>query len=121
MDGDPSLVESLVANLVDNALRHNVHGGAVEISTTTLAGRARIAVSNTGAAISPDDVDRLLQPFQRLGAERIRLAEGHGLGLAIVGAIANAHRAALTAHPRPGGGLSIEVSFPAPARLGDAA
>jgi signal transduction histidine kinase len=111
--GDPSLVESLVANLVDNALRHNVAGGRVEISTTTEAGRATISVSNTGTMIPLDDVDRLFQPFQRLGNERIRHADGHGLGLAIVGAIASAHDATLTAGPRPDGGLDIEVSFSA--------
>jgi signal transduction histidine kinase len=110
--GDPSLVESLVANLVDNALRHNQAGGRVEVSTTTTAGRASISVSNTGALIPPDEVDRLFQPFQRLGDERIRLTDGHGLGLAIIRAIATAHGATLTARSRPEGGLDIEVSFP---------
>jgi signal transduction histidine kinase len=72
-------------------------------------------VSNTGALIPPDEVDRLFQPFQRLGKERIRLADGHGLGLAIVRAIATAHGATLTARARRQGGLDIEVSFLAPA------
>jgi signal transduction histidine kinase len=112
--GDPSLVESLVANLVDNALRHNITAGRVEISTTPSAGRANISLSNTGAVIPPDAVDRLFQPFQRLGRERIRLTEGHGLGLTIVRAIADAHGAALTGRARPDGGLEIEVSLPAP-------
>jgi signal transduction histidine kinase len=113
--GDPSLVESLVANLVDNALRHNTTGGWVEISTTTRLGWATISVSNTGGVIPPDEVDRLFQPLQRLGDERIRLTDGHGLGLAIVRAIATAHGATLTARSRPEGGLNTEVSFPAPA------
>jgi signal transduction histidine kinase len=111
--GDPSLVESLVANLVDNALRHNVAGGQVEISTTTKAGRAAVSVSNTGTMVPPEDVGRLFQPFQRLGRARIRHADGHGLGLAIVGAIASAHDATVTAAARAGGGLDIEVSFSA--------
>jgi signal transduction histidine kinase len=109
--GDPSLAESLVANLVDNALRHNVAGGHVEISTTTTAGRASISVGNTGTVIPPDEVDRLFQPFQQLGTERIRHVDGHGLGLAIVRGIASAHRATLTARARPDGGLDIDVSF----------
>ncbi|HEY5318518.1 MAG TPA: HAMP domain-containing sensor histidine kinase, partial [Solirubrobacteraceae bacterium] len=113
--GDRSLVESLLTNLVDNALRHNRAGGRVEISTTTRAGRALVSVSNTGAVIAPDQVERLFQPFQRLGAERIRLADGHGLGLPIVRAIANAHGATLTARSRPQGGLDVELSFPASA------
>jgi signal transduction histidine kinase len=113
--GDPSLVESLLANLIDNAVRHNQAGGRVEISTTTIAGRALISVRNTGPVIAPDHVERLFQPFQRVGAERLRLADGHGVGLAIVRAIVTAHGATLTARARPEGGLEIEVSFPRPA------
>lgn len=62
--------------------------------------------------IPPGEVDRLFQPFQRLGTERIRHTGGHGLGLAIARAIAGAHGAALAANARPEGGLTIEVSFP---------
>ena len=110
--GDQSLAESLVANLVDNALRHNVAGGRAEISTTTTTGRATISVSNTGTVIPPDEVGRLFQPFQQLGTERIRHAGGHGLGLAIVHAIASAHRATVTARARADGGLDVDVIFP---------
>jgi signal transduction histidine kinase len=110
--GDASLVESLVANLVDNALRHNAAGGRIEIATTMTAGRAIISVTNTGTVIPPDEVERLFQPFQQLGSERILHADGHGLGLAIVHAIASAHGATLAAHAQPDGGLDIEVSFP---------
>jgi signal transduction histidine kinase len=110
--GDPSLVASLVVNLVDNALRHNTTGGRIDIATTTTAGRARITVRNTGPQIPPDQVDRLFQPFQQLGNQRIRHSDGLGLGLAIVRAIAEAHGASLTAQPRPEGGLDIDVTFP---------
>jgi signal transduction histidine kinase len=110
--GDPHLVESLVANLIDNALRHNTAGGRVEIATSTAAGRAIISVRNTGPVIPPDQVERLFRPFQQLGGQRIRRTGGHGLGLAIVHAIAHAHGATLTARARPDGGLDIEVSFP---------
>ena len=109
--GDLSLVESLVANLVDNALRHNVTAGRVEISTTTTAGRAAILVANTGLVIPPDEVDRLFQPFRQLGSDRVSHTGGHGLGLAIVHAIASAHGATITPRARPAGGLDIEVSF----------
>jgi len=110
--GNPSLVESLVANLVDNALRHNVPDGRVEIATEMTAGRATISVGNTGTVIPPDEIERLAQPFQKLGRERVLPAGGYGLGLAIVYAIARAHHARLAARVRPGGGLDIEVSFP---------
>lgn len=110
--GDPSLAESLVANLVDNALRHNLADGRVEVRTVVDDGRAMLSVSNTGRPVPPDQVDHLFQPFQRLGRDRTQQAGGHGLGLTIVRAIANAHGAVLTATARPEGGLDIEVSFP---------
>jgi signal transduction histidine kinase len=114
-EGDPRLAESLVANLVANALRHNVPDGWASIETSTAGGRAVLRVSNSGPVIPPAEVDRLFQPFQRLGDERVRRRDGgHGLGLAIVRAIAVAHGAELTARARPEGGLDITVRFPGP-------
>jgi signal transduction histidine kinase len=110
--GDPHLVACLVANLVDNALRYNVPDGLVRIATTVAEGRTVLSVGNTGPVIQPGDVDRLFQPFQRLGSDRIQHTGGHGLGLAIVRAIAETHGATLTATARPHGGLDIEASFP---------
>jgi signal transduction histidine kinase len=107
--GDPQLVASLVTNLVDNALQHNIAGGTVKI-TTTAAGC--MSISNTGAVIDPQEIDRLFLPFQRHGTDRTQHTGGHGLGLAIVAAIANAHRATLTVHARPQGGLDITICFP---------
>lgn len=114
VDGDPLLLESLVANLVDNAITHNVRGGNVEVSTGTKDGRAVVAVSNTGPVVPPTEVDRLFRPFQRLDRHRLHHDRGHGLGLSIVSAIAAAHGAAVTAEPFPEGGISIEVTFPLP-------
>jgi signal transduction histidine kinase len=109
--GDASLVESLVANLLDNAIRHNVTGGAVAISSRTTAAGTRLSVGNTGAIVPSGDVERLFGPFQRLGDQRVGPTTGHGLGLAIVHAIATAHGAILTARPRPQGGLDVQVTF----------
>jgi signal transduction histidine kinase len=114
LEGDPVLVEHLVANLIGNALAHNVAGGQVEISTGTEDGRAVLSVSNTGPVIPPGEVERLFEPFQRLGTRHARRHNGHGLGLSIVRAIAAAHDAAVTARARPGGGLDITVTFPPP-------
>ncbi len=129
--GDSRLAEQLAANLADNAIRYNVAGGEVEISTGDRDGRAFLAVRNTGPVIPPDQLGRLFQPFQRLdpgravpgggagqdgggagrdggGAGR----DGSGLGLAIVSAIAAAHGAELRAVTRAAGGLAVEVVFP---------
>jgi signal transduction histidine kinase len=116
VSGDPKLVELLVANLIENAVRHNHPGGQVEILTTTRDGRAILSVTNTGPRISTGQIARLVQPFQRLGKERVGINDGHGLGLAIVGAIAAAHSARLSPQPRSEGGLDIEVSFLPPQR-----
>jgi signal transduction histidine kinase len=110
--GDPRLGERLVANLVDNAVRHNVAGGWVDVATTTRAGQAILTIANTGPVIRPGDLDRLYQPFQRLDAERNGDQDGLGLGLSIVNAIVGAHGATIATRARPRGGLSIEVTFP---------
>jgi len=113
--GDPALVERLAANLIDNAVQHNLPAGHVSVRTETHEGRALLTVTNTGPVIPRDQVDRLLEPFQRLGAQRMSSGhEGHGLGLSIVRAIASAHDAALTVLPQAGGGLAVTVSFPGP-------
>lgn len=108
--GDPRLLERLVDNLIDNAIRHNVAGGRVDISTGTRDKRPFLSITNTSPPIPPDQLERLFEPFQRL-AERTGHNNGHGLGLAIVRAIATAHQATLRAHLAPGGGLAIEIAF----------
>ena len=113
LDGDVRLVERLVLNLVQNAIRHNVAGGTVDVTVLEHGGRATLRVSNSGAIVPADQVARLLAPFQRLGAERVGQPDGFGLGLSIVAAIADAHGAELTLAPRAEGGLDVDVRFPA--------
>ena len=112
LDGDPLLIQQLAANLIDNAVRHNVPGGHIQISTGTSQAGTVLSVTSSGQVIPAADVDRLFQPFQRLGPRPARRDGGHGLGLSIVRAIATAHTATITAQPRPGGGLTIDVTFP---------
>jgi signal transduction histidine kinase len=121
LDGDPRLIERLVANLVDNAASHNVIGGHLQVSTTVNDGKAVLTVTNTGPVIPAADVDRLFQPFQRLAPGRTHHKDGHGLGLSIVRAIASAHGATITVHPQPEGGLRVAVTFQPPAEMEHAA
>jgi signal transduction histidine kinase len=114
LDGDPLLIRQLAANLLDNAIRHNIPGGDIQITTTTSHAGAVLSVTSSGQVIPAAEVDRLFQPFQRLGPRPAR-RDGHGLGLSIVRAIATAHAATIAAQPRPGGGLAIDVTFPPPA------
>jgi signal transduction histidine kinase len=112
ISGDPVLAGQLVANLVDNAIRYNVSGGEIWISTGAGAGRSQLTVANTGPVISLTDAARIFQPFQRLHDRTSQ--DGSGLGLAIVDSIATIHGATIDAHPRAGGGLAVAVTFPAP-------
>ena len=114
LDGDPLLIRQLAANLIDNAIRHNIPGGDIQITTTTSHAGAVLSVTSSGQVIPAAEVDRLFQPFQRLGPRPAR-GDGHGLGLSIVRAIVTAHAATIAAQPRPGGGLAIDVTFPLPA------
>jgi signal transduction histidine kinase len=106
LEADRPLVERLVANLVENAVRHNGAGGSVWVTTRP----GLIRVENTGPEISPDDVHRLAEPFERL--HRDCDGPGAGLGLSIVRAVADAHGARLELEPRAGGGLVAAVRFP---------
>jgi signal transduction histidine kinase len=109
--GDPQLAQRLVSNLLDNAIRHNHDNGQIVVTTGMRAGRPFLSVGNTGPIIPEAEIGRLLEPFQQLGSQRTGHRNGHGLGLAIVAAIAAAHHAKLTVRPRPDGGLDVEVCF----------
>jgi signal transduction histidine kinase len=110
--GDARLLYQLVSNLVDNAVRHNVPRGRVHVTLTAGTAAATLTVTNTGLPVAPDQVSRLLQPFQRGTPDRTANPNGLGLGLSIVADIAEAHGASLEILPRPEGGLAITVRFP---------
>ena len=117
--GDQALVERLVANLVENAVRYNEPHGWVTAWTGSRDGEPTLEVSNSGPVVKPEQVDELVKPFSRLdangsvAARNADAAQGLGLGLSIVQAIAVAHDAELTTVPRSEGGLTVTVRFPA--------
>jgi signal transduction histidine kinase len=111
--GDARLISRLVSNLVDNAIRYNVSGGRIEVGLTTTPAKATLTVTNTGPPVRPDQVGRLLEPFQRAAGDRTASPNGLGLGLSIVADIAKVHDAHLEVRPRPDGGLTVAVGFPA--------
>ncbi|WP_254715465.1 cell wall metabolism sensor histidine kinase WalK [Actinomadura sp. NAK00032] len=111
--GDPVLLEHLVSNLVENAIKHNeAEGGELWIRTGMLDGYATVQVENTGPVVPAYEVERLFEPFRRLNADRVESSKGAGLGLSIVRSVVLAHRGAVYAAPRPGGGLIVTVRLP---------
>ena len=109
--GNRLLLERMVGNLVDNAVRHNIRGGWVAIRTTTSDGRAWFEIVNSGPVIPEELVPALFEPFRRV-EERTSVRDGAGLGLAIVRSIGTAHGAAVEARSLPAGGLRIVVALP---------
>jgi len=114
--GDPRLLERVIGNLVENAVRYNVPGGWVRVITeaagTPDAPIARIEVLNSGVPVQPDEVAGLFDAFRRGGRARTAL-RGAGLGLSIVRAIVDAHYGSIEAEAQPDGGLRVAILLPA--------
>ncbi len=108
--GDRVLVERLVANLVDNAIRYNFEGGSIQIETGVDNGDSYISVSNSGPLVPESKLSSLFEPFTRLG-QRVTNDEGVGLGLSIVASVVAAHGGRLESEALRNGGLKITVRF----------
>ncbi|TAM88199.1 MAG: HAMP domain-containing histidine kinase [Jatrophihabitans sp.] len=115
--GDPGLLERLIGNLVENAIRHNVPGGWLRVTTGQSDDRVWLHVANGGTVIPPADLDGLFEPFRRGGKGRTA-TRGAGLGLAIVRLIVDAHHGKLQAAAPPFGGLAIRIELPRNTRPG---
>ena len=111
--GDPVLVERLVCNLIDNAVRHNAPGGWLEVASGGRDGRAFLTIANSGPVIGVPEVSALFEPFYRRCQHGGPDApEGSGLGLSIVQSVVRAHHGEIAVTPLPGGGLAITVELP---------
>lgn len=105
---DAVLGERLLANLVDNALKHTPAGGPIDIAARLADDRVVIEVADRGPGLEPGAEERIFERFQRGSAAG---SDGVGLGLAIARAIAQAHGGTLTAHPREGGGARFRLQL----------
>lgn len=103
--GSPTLIARLVDNVIDNAVTHNQHGGWIRALTAD----GTLVVETGGPVLDQAELLRLARPFERLGADRTGSANGSGLGLSIVSAIAQAHGGTLELRALPSGGLRVEV------------
>jgi signal transduction histidine kinase len=119
--GDPVLLEQLVQNLVDNAIRYNLpEHGWITVATDVVDDSVHLTVENTGAPVRPYEVPSLFEPFRRLptterlaDAANTSLSRGAGLGLSIVQAVAHSHGGDVHASPLEDGGLRVRVRIPA--------
>jgi signal transduction histidine kinase len=112
LTGDPALLERLVANLIDNAIAHNVvEDGWITVETGNEAAGSWLRVANSGPEVPERMISELFEPFRRIDGERTATATGVGLGLSIVQAIADLHGATVQARPTDGGGLRVVVRF----------
>lgn len=109
--GDPDLLEHMVANLIGNAIRHNIRGGEVNVEAGSRDGEAFLRIMNTGPAVPPLVLPSLFEPFRRLEG-RASGGAGAGLGLAIASSVARMHGSTIRARCRDAGGLDVEVSLP---------
>jgi len=109
--GDPQLLERMIWNLVDNAVRHNEPGGWIRLRTGSSDAAVYLEIANSGPFIPDDSVPSLFEPFRRMEA-RTGVRDGVGLGLSIARSVVTAHRATVTARSQPAGGLDISVVIP---------
>lgn len=107
---DSGLLERVLANLLDNALRHAPRAGTVLVSAERAGDRVAIAVVDTGPGVPHGTEEQLFEPFQRLG-DRDNTT-GVGLGLSVVRGFVEAMGGAVHAEPTPGGGLTVLVELP---------
>lgn len=116
LTGDRPLLERLVSNLIDNALQHNIRAGWVRVSVATEGDHAELTVANSGAMLSDDDVEVMFERFYRTRDQSSSRRSGHGLGMAIIREVADAHGATITVEPHDDGGMTAKIRFP-PARV----
>ncbi|HKR48772.1 MAG TPA: DUF4118 domain-containing protein [Pseudonocardiaceae bacterium] len=112
--GDPGLLERVVANVVDNALRH-ARGAAVEVRGSAHAGRVELRICDHGPGLPRGAVETVFAPFQRLHPDRgdRQAVNGIGLGLSVAKGFMEAMGGTLAAEDTPGGGLTVVVSLAA--------
>jgi anti-anti-sigma factor len=112
VDGDPQRLAQIVDNLLSNALRYTDPGGSVRLRLEARGGEAVLSVADTGIGIAPERVARIFDRFWRDPEARDRVAEGSGVGLALVRDMVLSHDGTVEADSRPGEGSTFTVRLP---------
>ena len=111
VSADKGMMEELIYNLCDNAIRYNVRGGGVRVAVRPVRDRVQLVVQDTGIGIDREHQERVIERFYRVDKSRSKATGGTGLGLAIVKHIAAQHDATIAMESEPGSGTTITVSF----------
>jgi two-component system OmpR family sensor kinase len=118
----PVAAKVALANILDNAVKFSPPGGQVRVAVTAADDEAVIAVSDAGPGVSPEDAERLFQPFYRGKASRSADVPGVGLGLAIARVLVQRQRGRISLDARAQHGATFSMHLPRAARLpGEAA
>jgi two-component system OmpR family sensor kinase len=112
IQGDPILLNRLLMNLVDNAIKYTLPGGQVKISLKNTGKKAKFTIQDTGIGIPADSLPFIFNRFYRVDQSRSQPNEGAGLGLSIVKKIADIHQAEIEVHSQLNKGTTVWVSFP---------
>lgn len=111
INGGRQMIEELLYNLCDNAIRYNNEGGRVDVKVFSEQGKSVLAVSDTGIGISKEHQERIFERFYRVDKSRSKQTGGTGLGLAIVKHIIAKHNAGLELDSEEGKGTTVKVIF----------
>lgn len=111
-DVDPGRVRQVLLILLNNAIAYTAPGGTVQVSVEQHDARARIAVTDTGVGIAPDEQARVFDRFYRADRARARATGGAGLGLAIARALVLAHGGEIGLTSEPGRGTTVWFTLP---------
>ena len=110
--GVPQLLDGIIHNLCDNAIKYNRRGGSVAVTVTDGPDKVRLTVKDTGIGIPPEQQERIFERFYRIDKSHSKEVGGTGLGLSIVKHAAKLHNAAISIYSVPGEGTEIKVDFP---------
>ena len=112
VEADRQMMDELLYNLCDNAIRYNVRGGSVRLEVRPVRDKVIVCVQDTGIGISPENQEHVFERFYRVDKSRSKATGGTGLGLAIVKHIALLHDAKIDLQSQVGTGTTIRVTFP---------
>jgi signal transduction histidine kinase len=110
--GDERKLKQVVLNLLSNAVKFTPPGGSVRVTAEAIDGSAKIAVSDTGAGIAPEDQETIFEAFRQVGSDVTRKREGTGLGLALARRFVELHGGTIGVQSAPGKGSTFTVKLP---------